>query len=206
MKKELLLATGLFLATSGVGFADDTQVGGYVGLKTGVSNIHVNFDKHYHGYKFSDFSDGTGHLGIAGGALFKNGSIGGRAELEYLHYFEAEDKITVSDAHYKYGPYKIKITGDSIFANGYFDIYPTDSVNLYLTAGLGISWIDAKLRETDLETQKNGNFSWKTGAGVMFNLLDDLSIDVGYRFTSLDSESDGDVYSHDINAGFTFKF
>ena len=30
MKKELLLATGLFLATSGVGFADDTQVGGYV--------------------------------------------------------------------------------------------------------------------------------------------------------------------------------
>ena len=116
------------------------------------------------------------------------------------------DKITVSDADYKYGPYKIKITGDSIFANGYFDIYPTDSVNLYLTAGLGISWIDAKLRETDLETQKNGNFSWKTGAGVMFNLLNDLSIDVGYRFTSLDSESDGDVYSHDINAGFTFKF
>ncbi|MBQ8706482.1 MAG: porin family protein [Succinivibrionaceae bacterium] len=180
MKHKLLVLCAL-MSLSTVCAADVT---GYGSIRSGVSNLHIDTD---YG---SDLTDTVANLGVAGGARFRDGGIGGRVELEWTHYFKGSDT---------WRDFDIDFRADSLMVNGYLDLYPADWVNFYLTAGAGVSWADIK--PSDFQ-DKNSSGSFKGGAGVMFNIGDHFSIDLGYRYTRLAS----DMYSHDAQAGFTFNF
>lgn len=192
--KLKLLTIGVLMSLSTACLADVT---GYVGVKSGVSSIKGEIDE----YDLKDFEDTVANLSFFGGAKFheKDSPVGGRIELDWTHYFKAKDDISP----YSYIPYNMEIKMDTLMANAYLDLYPADWVNFYLTVGAGSRFADYKgcIFSECISDDDNG-FAFKGGAGVMFNIGDHFSIDLGYRYTHFDT----DLYSHDAQAGFVFSF
>jgi opacity protein-like surface antigen len=181
--KAKIIALSLLLSVSSVCCADTT---GYLSLRSGVSNIHWDPDE------INDkFSDTVANVAFAGGANIRGDVVGGRVELEWTHYFKAEDK--------SFGG---KLDLDTLIVNGYLDLYPAEWMNFYLTAGGGTRWSKVEYCGRYCASDRSHGGAFQAGAGFMFNFNRNLSLDLGYRYARLAS----DAYSHNAQLGFTFNF
>jgi opacity protein-like surface antigen len=186
--KSKIFALSILLAVSSASYADTT---GFLTLKSGVSNVK------FEPSGASDFSDTVANLSFGGGINFREDVIGGRVELEWMHYFKAEGNI-----HRHWQDVKSELNLDTLMVNGYLDLYPAEWVNFYLTAGAGTRWSKLKMCNGYCVSDRDTGGTFKAGAGIMFNINKNFSIDIGYRYAALSS----DVHSHNAQAGFQFNF
>jgi opacity protein-like surface antigen len=185
----------------------------YVSLFAGgvwTSAIHTDF-----GADVAVTSDPGYTLGIAVGThVFEN--LRGEVELSY-------GRVEANDVSYDGGPadpVEGPISALYLLGNLWYELDIGSGVKPYIGGGLGAGYATA-------DTFFNGNiygygpggvgFAYQVGAGVTFDVSDSMSVDVGYRYKNIlgvdfdDNDGsgvyeDGDVSSHVLQAGLTFKF
>ena len=160
-------------------------------------------------------------FGLDDSVLF-SGSVGlisgmYRSEIELSH--QSHDFDSISASGITIAPEDIGLSGEtsslSALLNAYFDFSATETVKPYLTAGAGIANVDFQGTldiedETDTFDESDTSFAYKLGGGLGFDLTDNFTIDLGYRFYSAHSlkyeTMRTEVKSHNLTAGFRFRF
>jgi opacity protein-like surface antigen len=101
-----------------------------------------------------------------------------------------------------------------ILANVVYTIPVSDAVGIYIGAGAGIIWSDAEidsvggLRNLDFDAEDEWNFAAQAKAGLSFNISDNASVNIGYRFIYGKDAVGGldDSIGHVLEGGFTLRF
>ena len=127
------------------------------------------------GYDFSNFGDG----------------IPVRAELEFTMRTDA--KFDVEDETLKVPAPK------TLFTNGYVDFYNDTDFTPYLTAGVGVSFVDV-----------DTNFAWNVGTGCRYALTENTSLDfavkyIDYGYYKFD-KYEANLTSIDTSVGVVYTF
>ena len=155
-----------------------------------------------------------------------------RAELEYAGFSKAEAEKTYGDDDYTS---KMKQTFgiQTLFVNAYWDIDTGTQFTPYVGAGLGMAFIRTKFKDSGYEyadpddswSESTGsknvtNFAWNVGAGLGYDITENWTMDVGYRFVGLGSVKtktyrDDDyemygktsnLYQHQVAVGIRYTF
>lgn len=91
--------------------------------------------------------------------------------------------------------------------NGYFDIPLKGGFGLYLTGGLGYGSIAIDIDDID---GNDGGFAWKGGAGAFYSFNENIAIDLGWEYVSMDDASFNrevtDLNTNNIVAAFRYTF
>jgi opacity protein-like surface antigen len=125
---------------------------------------------------------------FGGGALGLDadlGPVGLRAEIEgqagrTYNSFKTPIKGVSSS-------YRSKIKTWAMFANLWMDIPITERFDLYLGGGIGAGVHDMKTRVDDVFTSvshSDVNWAAQAGAGMSYDVLDWLTLDLGYRYVA----------------------
>lgn len=157
---------------------------------------------------------------------------GVRVELEYNYrkptvksmftpYHDSGDSILYAD--------KVKVSHDSMMVNAYYDFNTNTKFTPYVGGGIGVARLKANGKEaiaanvgkTDfygvdgLSRSKN-NFAWNVGAGVGYQVNENVTIDAGYRYVdngsisvwSLDGANklEAESKSHEFLLGVRYEF
>lgn len=117
----------------------------------------------------------------------------------------------------------------TIMANLIYDFDNTTNFTPYVKGGLGVAYSDVSA-DMDLQPQFTNfginrwqfpdndetNFAWSIGAGVDYNLTDNLLIGLEYQYIDMDEIASGvdingdsvnfDLSSHEITVGITYLF
>lgn len=170
---------------------------------------------------FTDEQDLEMDFGLDNSALYSGsvGLIGGmyRSEIEVSHQSHDFDKISASGI--SIAPEDIGLSGQtsalSALINAYFDFDAGANIKPYLTAGAGIANVDFEGSVDIEDTTENFDasdtaFAYKLGGGLGFDVTENFTIDLGYRFFSAHSlkfeTMRTEVKSHNLSAGFRFRF
>lgn len=94
----------------------------------------------------------------------------------------------------------------TLMANAYYDIDTDSSVRPYIMGGVGMANADTSWDDED-ETV----FAWQVGAGLGFEITDNTTLDLGYRYlkpNDFDNASVGNVKSksHNVMLGLRYQF
>lgn len=224
MKKVLLcgsaaVALGFFAtAASAADYADPVDsvrsMGPYVSVFAGASWLR-DVDTDYNGTGYSVSTD-TGYILGATIGMHVWNSL--RAEIEVSHSsWDGNDYSTTGGAT---GTVDGDISATYLLGNLWWDFDTGTSFSPYIGGGAGVAWADG-------DTTFGGNtfgygdgeagFAFQLGAGVRFNMTENLGLDVGYRYKSIQNidfdDSDGggvyekgDLNSHNLQVGLTFSF
>lgn len=91
--------------------------------------------------------------------------------------------------------------------NGYLDIPVTDGFGVYLTGGLGYGTVTLSVYNIDGD---DSGFAWKGGAGVFYALDDNMVMDFGWEYVTMDdADLDvevSDLYTNNLVAAFRYTF
>lgn len=113
------------------------------------------------------------------------------------------------------------VSATYLLGNLWYDINTDTSFTPYIGGGAGVAWVDAKTKfDGDSYGYDEGEmgFAFQAGAGVTFDLTENIALDVGYRFKGVlgidfdaqDNSNEpyehGNLYSHNVQAGVIFKF
>ncbi len=163
----------------------------------------------------------TGYL--LGGAVGMNITDMLRGEVELSHSrWKADDYNATSSTGATYaGTASGDVSATYLLANLWVDIENDSSFTPYIGGGMGAGWADAS---TSFGGGAFGygdgelGFAFQLGAGLKFDLSENASIDLGYRYKSilnvnfdevgggLNAFTSGDVNSHNVQLGLTYSF
>ena len=207
MNKTLLLAsvaTALFAIS-----ANATDFNPYVSAKAAWLKTQDNVKTHIlytktdgktkaAGTYDEDHKDSVWGLRLAAGAStpVKYGKL--RTELEFGWNDDAKDshnsffKSTSNSYNYKL---ENKLSVYATMINVYYDIDTGTKFTPYVGAGLGIAHLKNKLNVTATtpkvpfpinvsDTEEENHFAWNIGLGMNYALTDNISLDLGYRYTN----------------------
>lgn len=116
-----------------------------------------------------------------------------------------------------------KTSVTSIFANMFYDFHNQGDFTPYIGAGLGTARtrVENKWRESGTfgqysqnKSKSNWDFAWNVGAGVSYKLIDEIAVDMGYRYADFgtlddlpDMENvDIDGSGHEVMLGLRLTF
>ena len=235
-----LLLVGVML-TPAIASAGE-QIGVYVAPKFVYGVTQMNSIKmHWSDNSYGD--SGSERIGsktddVFGGSIAigydfdKKFGLPVRAELEYAGFSKAEGKRTYHDGIVK-ETLKQTFGIQTLFLNAYWDINTGTAFTPYIGTGLGMGFINTKGSSKGLDTtnptdswsdstgSKNvTNFAWNVGAGLGYDLTENWTLDVGYRFVGLGSVktksyNDEDtsyygktnnLYQHQVAVGVRYTF
>lgn len=105
----------------------------------------------------------------------------------------------------------------SVMVNAYWDFAPIDKITPYLGAGIGMAHLDTSDQTTTggIATESGStsdNFAWSLTAGAAYEIIENTSLDMNYRFINLGdfgqdvSTSYDDLMSHEVRAGLRVHF
>lgn len=217
--KTTIVAASILAAGVSVSAEAAQSKGYYVEARAGVSSFK---------YDINEFgSDTIFAPSIAAGYQFScDNIICGRMDVSYTRFNNYKDS-------YKSGIFEsdVEINANTFLMNGYLDIYPTNDLFIYGTAGLGLSTIEREFKVSNnfisqlnsKNSKDDTNFTYQVGAGVGYHFTDNLSLDLGYRFTylgkvdidvttvyadgnySVEKQEDA-LYAHTVSLGLAYKF
>lgn len=156
---------------------------------------------------------GSDNDSLFGGALAigynfnKRFNIPIRTELEYSMFSEAEAKGSRSTT-YPIGivettSLKQKFDIQTLFVNAYYDFKTGTQLTPYIGGGLGVAFVNSKTSGTlgvvfplalgglndsigsSSSRKMNSNFAWNIGAGIGWDINEQWTLDLGYRFVGL---------------------
>lgn len=155
-----------------------------------IENLNVESDN---GYGF----------GAAVGAAFDQFRIEGEISTQKTDL----DAISLRDenAGASIGSGDIRMT--TYMVNGYFDLPISNGFGIYITGGLGYGTVTLSVYDIDGD---DSGFAWKGGAGMFYNFNDNMTVDLGWEYVSLD-DADLDVEVSDLTtnnivAAFRYAF
>jgi opacity protein-like surface antigen len=239
--KNLVVLSALFLFISFATASFSGQVGAYIAPKLLYShqiigNSEINVDvpglvsssDELSGAQCSSFGGG-----LAVGYDFKpNHKVPVRVEVEYAMRSQSEEKY--SDSTY-FGPDLLEVSGalnfsaQSIFLNIFYDFDTGTNFTPYIGGGLGFAIIDAegelKISANELAIHDESasssatNFAFNIAGGCGYEVNDNITLDLGYRYTDFGDAETGDVgfaplvikgkadlAAHEVLFGFRYTF
>lgn len=161
---------------------------------------------------------------IIGGAVGVDWGNQLRTELELSHARWSSDKFHYRNSSIDGASGTINATSDMsatyLLGNAWFDLSQGSKLTPYIGGGLGIGWanINAFTSPSFIPVHFNASgLAFQVGAGVRFDVSDNVTIDAGYRFkdiVGLSYSSDDPGYtvsntslaSHNFQVGLTLKF
>lgn len=189
MKKVLLTSLSSLLVVSAASAMDFSP---YIALRGGYNMSTVSGDS------INDM-DGNGFLVGAGVGmqLYKNTVMGLRAEVEY-NYIAAYD-IEGIDA-----------SNSTLLANVFADFDTGTALTPYVSLGIGYGWTNLEHQELN-EKRDDSNMAWQLGAGISYSVMDNMMLDLGYRYLNsttfaFTDDIDFDIASHQIYLGARLAF
>jgi opacity protein-like surface antigen len=206
--------------------SEQNSLGVYVSLFGGASFLNdVDTTQRYDGADY-DYSLETKTGYILGGAIGMRVWDPVRAEIELSYARWKADEYTGEndDTGNKFGDKAGgHVSATYLLGNVWIDIHTDTPFTPYVGGGAGVAWVDA-----DTEYPKGNErfgygdattaFAFQAGAGVKYDVSENIAVDVSYRFKGIldvdfdGRESDvvnyegGDLYSHNVQAGVTFGF
>ena len=100
--------------------------------------------------------------------------------------------------------------------NAWWDIYDLGGWKPYIGGGVGFAHhtISASAPVGSTGKADDTTFAWQIGAGVGIDVTDNLTVDIGYRFTDLGRPQGpgaspfyvDDFYSHEFRIGLRYDF
>jgi len=119
--------------------------------------------------------------------------------------------------------YNTTFDGDSVDAvylmgNLWYDFYVGNGFTPYVGGGIGVAWVSTGIDDftPDLWELDGSGFAYQLGAGVRFDVAQNVGLDLGYRFKAvpgLDIDDDWgntlediDLSSHVFQVGLNFAF
>jgi opacity protein-like surface antigen len=233
--KQLLMAVAAGAMALGISSAKAADIepiaepaGWYVSLFGGVSWLEdVKTDYEFIGYDGSYHADIETDTGfIVGGAVGTHFTEDLRLELEVAYSENDVDKIGYSndDVHGNYdahGQFGIL----TIMANLWYDLPLSEELKPYIGGGAGVAIVDADVSYDDspgydpIFDDSPVVFAFQVGAGLRWQVLENVTLDVGYRLRGMDgprfdsettafqgtSDYDADwMWSHNVIAGISF--
>jgi opacity protein-like surface antigen len=187
--------------TTGPAIVED-DAGLYVSIAGGALWLD---DASSHGVDL-DFDTGFSILGALGYA-FGNG-LAVEIESGYQEVNDAEVEVFGLnfdvDGEFRQVP---------ILANVVYTIPVSDRLGIYIGAGAGIIWSDAEIDsiegfDLDFDAEDEWNFAAQAKAGLSFQVSDNASVNIGYRFLYGKDAVGGldDSIGHVLEGGFTLRF
>lgn len=199
-----VLAASLLLAPSSLG----AEVFGYAGIKAGYLHqsasrldlVSQSSNLADNGIFFDAFSSSSLPLGAnVGLGYYFTSNFGFRVEAEYLYRIglsktlsAMELKDVTSGVHRPVDSNaKASISAQTFLGNFYLDYYVTPSVNLYLSAGLGMGILNTELNVTEKPGEGNttkaskNSLAWQIGLGTGYALTQNLGLDFNVRYIGL---------------------
>ena len=179
LKKALLgaVASVVTLSTMTVAANAQTPCGDrpYMAIRTGLSMLKNHIHK--------NAWEGSVAAGMQLNAF--------RTEFEYV-YREGIKGNSMGNDH--------KINTMSMLLNGYYDIHMGSPLYPYINLSIGASKI--KVNNVGVEKNNDYKFSWGGGAGLAYDISQNVSIDLGYRFLDLGRQ----IKSNEFYGGLRFAF
>lgn len=145
----------------------------YMAVRTGLSMLKNHIDKN------------TWDIGVAAGMRLNQI----RTEFEYTYRGEIKGD---------YAGTKHKIDAMSMLVNMYYDIHTGSALHPFVNLGIGASRLELK----DESSHTDFKFSWGGGAGVSYDLSQNVTFDLGYRFLDLGKE----IKANEFYGGLRFAF
>lgn len=153
---------------------------------------------------------------IVGGAIGTTVYENLRAELEFSFIQAGVKSIAGSDVP---DGYEATSTGYNLLGNVWYDFVNDSSFTPYIGAGVGYGYTELATDDFDGAYEASG-LLYQFGAGVKFDVADNVALDLGYRYrvlsdanTTFDGEEIGGGYevktnavNHIVQAGVTFGF
>lgn len=228
MKKTLLAATAVLalnLFAMNAKAADPViaeESGFYVSLFGGASFLDdVDTNVSLTGYDY-DYSVDTKTGYIIGGAIGMRiwDPLRAEVELSYARWKAESYDYKIRDFRTS-GDASGHLSATYLLGNLWLDLDTDTRFTPYVGGGAGVAWVDA---DTSFEGEPLGygdgelGFAFQLGAGVKFDITENIALDVGYRFKGIldvDFEDAGgapadfenaDFYSHNVQAGVTVSF
>ena len=157
----------------------------------------------------NDTKDAPFKYGMGSG-LTALGAVGMR---ERCYRFEGElgyQKNSVDNLYSQFGtsPFHGNIEVWSLLANAYWDIYTGESVNPYLTAGVGAARVQFESIPF-LPDEHDSVFAYQLGAGLAIPISHGVKLDARYRYFStaefsLNNEHQSRLSSNSVLLGLRF--
>lgn len=147
-------------------------------------------------------------LNIAVGADFQGirAEDGIRAEIEYA-YRALKSKTSVEEDMVG----KEKFGMQTYMLNGYYDFSTGTIAKPYVGLGLGLADIKVKYEDAeDLVSISKTKFAWNLGAGVGFEVAENITVDVGYRYLNVEDVKKDiakiKTRANEVSVGVRFDF
>ena len=237
MKKVLFTLVCIFALTIGSVGAKAETTGVYVAPKFLMmwQNNQFNAETNIAGTRGpwgemfnSQFTMG-GALAI-GYDFFPKHQIPIRAELEFAMRGDNKKSYGENNGE-RAGELKSLTNASTLMANFFYDFHNDSDFTPYITAGAGIAFIRVEnkvytygpeLKWMD-ESDNFTNFAWNIGAGMAYNINENIAVDLGYRYVNMGNvsmsgsrtlpggakvnyESDNYISNHEIALGVRFTF
>jgi opacity protein-like surface antigen len=163
---------------------------------------------------------------IIGGAFGVDWGNSIRTEIELSHARWGADKFhyyeTFDGGLSGTGNTNGSVSATYLLGNAWVDLSHGSQITPYVGGGLGVGWANVSMFpgvSSQVEFSSSG-FAFQLGAGVRFNVNDNLSIDAGYRFKDIiglnygsfangpwtDTLTDTSLASHNFQIGLTYSF
>ena len=181
------------------------QIGVYVAPKfitgwTVMDNMKTQFEEDGDSpvnMNIGDKTKGTVGGGLAIGYDFnRQFQVPVRAELEYAAFSEVKGSKSGNFGTNGSWSAKQKLQVQTLFLNAYYDFHNSTSFTPYIGAGIGMAFLNTKgsfMGDDGVDprvSESTGsktvtNFAWNVGAGVGYDINENFTIDLGYRFAGL---------------------
>ena len=168
----------------------------------------------------------------------KISKINARAELEYtykdkanfsptINRFEITNMGTTTTDYSPAGQQVLlnQLKSQALMLNGYYDFKNSSKLTPYIGVGLGLTHVKNKQSLVGLPEESfsdtDNHFTWSAGAGVAYNVTENVAFDLGYRYVDAGKmkfknsnilgsgesiETTADLVSSDYSFGIRYSF
>lgn len=214
LKKMMIGVSAVVLGISVANSAKAECDGIYMAIRAGGANPTLDDkEKDSNRYEFN----GT-DLMISGALGYRYKYF--RGEFEYIWRDTSKDKATIPydfDGETRYDTSSEEFEYKSYMFNVYWDLAPYTWFTPYLSAGIGLTDMEAVYNydnnDANVNESTGNNFTWSIGGGISAKMTNRLNLDVGYRyfdFGKLKNKStrqkDGQVHNHEFYGGIRYVF
>ena len=205
---SILLAGAAFTATCAPAYAADTSLLGADDLLAKAPQVEDTSGWYLRGdigYVFNQTPDWSVSDFSAGGQMLDDSwmlGIGAGLRLNDWLRFDLTADYRVRSDYSAFGV-NADYSTTTALANIYADLGTWNGFTPYIGAGIGAGYValdNIQVLGTDIGDASGFGVAWALMAGVAVQLNDNLQIDIGYRYISLNSVSLGDVPDLDQDA------
>lgn len=163
----------------------------------------------------------------------KYGAVRGELELNWNDAAGDDNDFDFTIKNTATHNFKTETKTYGVMANLYYDIYTGTKFTPFVGGGIG--WSHAKVSSTARgelmgdafeigDSASDDNFAWNVGAGIAYNLNENIVLDIAYRYTDMGSVSGDktiemeplmgkiisdakfDIASHEVMVGARYRF